>query len=124
MRTIILLLCLSGLYSSPAAAQLRSSTGSLWSYEVPPERTGETGDSSALQLRASGLSSSPSAGKLLKHTGIGTLAGVALGAAFAGINEASDDHTNHEEDGLVFAASMLIGAVTGAVIGLVSAFVN
>ena len=122
MRTIILLLCLSGLYSSPAAAQLRSSTGSLWSYEVPPERAGETGDSSALQL--SGLSSSPSAGKLLKHTGIGTLAGVALGAAFAAINEASDDHTNHEEDGLVFAASMLIGAVTGAVIGLVSAFVN
>jgi hypothetical protein len=122
MRTIILLLCLSGLYSSPAAAQLRSSTGSLWSYEVPPERAGATRDSSALQL--SGLSSSPSAGKLLKHTGIGTLAGVALGAAFAAINEASDDHTNHEEDGLVFAASMLIGAVTGAVIGLVSAFVN
>jgi hypothetical protein len=123
MRAIILLLGLLCFLAPPAAAQLRGQTGPFSRYAAPLEDTRGAGDSSALHQRAAVSPSFPSAGKVLKRTGIGTLVGVAAGAAFAGAFELTDDHTNHEDDPIVFGVSMFLGAVSGAVVGLVSAFV-
>jgi hypothetical protein len=121
---VTLLLLLLSLPAREAAAQARSDAATLSSLSAPASYLLESGDSPTLQQHATDLLSLPSAGKVLKRTGIGALAGVALGAAFAGLQEVTVDHSNHEDDLIMLGASMLIGAVSGAVLGLVSSFVN
>jgi hypothetical protein len=122
VRTIILLLGLLWLLTPPAAAQLRGSIGAFSSDAAPVEDLREAGGLGALQQSTAASFSAPSAGKLLKRTGIGTLVGVGAGAAFGGVYLATYDHSNHEDDLILVGSSMLIGAMTGAVLGLVSAF--
>jgi hypothetical protein len=66
----------------------------------------------------------PSAGKLAKRTGIGTLIGIGAGAALTGVLEVTTPHRYHSEDLQVLGVLMFFGAVTGAVVGFVSAFVT
>jgi hypothetical protein len=119
---VALLLFLPSFPSLPAAAQARSSSATLSTHAAIGDGLHEADDSTTQQLRTAGSSFLPSSEKVLKRTGIGALAGAALGAIFAGLQEVTVDHSNHEDGLIMLGASMLIGAVSGAVLGLVSAF--
>jgi hypothetical protein len=120
MRTTTALLCLVGFLALPAGAQVRSSFATVSSGD-PPTMYDPEADAFHAHITSGAL---PSAGKMAKRTGIGTLIGTGAGAAFTGVFLAATPHTDHDEAGLAFAAFMLVGATAGAVVGFVSAFVS
>lgn len=120
MRTTTALLCLICSLALPAEAQVRSSFATVSSGDLPTMYDLEA-DAFHAQAHAA---LAPSAGKVAKRTGIGTLIGIGAGAALTGVLEVTTPHRYHGEDLLVLGAFVFVGATAGAVVGFISAFVS